>query len=497
MKNIYKTILILNFILFNIVAFSQPKKITILHTNDMHASFLPHEAFWVKDSIKPLVGGFTELYAKVDSIRKIKPSILLDAGDVMTGNPITEYKYKNAYGGALFEMMNMIGYDAWCPGNHDLDISQENFIALTKIAKFPTLSANLVNKKNKRHLNNKDFTIINKGGLKIGLVGIMSQDLYSLVNQNNLKGIKVLSPEETLQKLINKIDDKTDIIIALTHQGYEYDSVLATKITGLDLIVGAHSHTRLRSPKQVNGVLIVQAGSNCENLGEIDIEVEDDRIVSYNGRLIQLWYNSDRDKNRLSKFVDSLKQVIEKDYNEVIAELETDWIRRNGESNIGNFITDAQRIAVHADVAFMNNHGIRKDAPKGRLTRMDLFEILPFRNVLTVFQLSGKEIKNIVEYIIREKSPVQTSGIKCEYRNSNGKIEFINFEIGNKPIIDEKYYVCTANDYFVGESMRYLGTEIQNPTYLKMTLYNEVEKYLKKLKRVHSIIENRIEELTN
>ncbi len=106
------------------VSFCQPKTITILHTNDIHASFIPHEAFWVKDNPKPLVGGFNELSFVVDSLRRVKSTtLLLDAGDVMTGNPITEYTYDGAEGGALFEMMNRIGYELWTPGNHDFDIS--------------------------------------------------------------------------------------------------------------------------------------------------------------------------------------------------------------------------------------------------------------------------------------------------------------------------------------------------------------------------------------
>ena len=124
--------------------FCQPKSITILHTNDIHASFICHEAFWVKENPKPFVGGFNELSFVVDSLRRVKSStLLLDAGDVMTGNPITEYTYKGAEGGALFEMMNFIGYDCWTPGNHDFDISPANLRKLTTIAHFPTVSANI------------------------------------------------------------------------------------------------------------------------------------------------------------------------------------------------------------------------------------------------------------------------------------------------------------------------------------------------------------------
>lgn len=146
--------------LFTVSLFSQQKTLTILHTNDIHASFLPHEAFWVKENPKPLVGGFNELSFKLDSLRRVKgTTIVLDAGDVMTGNPITEYRYKGAEGGALFEMMNLCGYDAWTFGNHDFDLSQNNLKRLTGLASFPSVNANIVNSEGKFSLNNTPYVI--------------------------------------------------------------------------------------------------------------------------------------------------------------------------------------------------------------------------------------------------------------------------------------------------------------------------------------------------
>ncbi|MDI6779162.1 MAG: bifunctional UDP-sugar hydrolase/5'-nucleotidase [Bacteroidota bacterium] len=477
-------------------SYTQPKSITILHTNDIHANFIPHEAFWKRETPKPLVSGFNELFLIADSIKKVKKALLLDAGDVMTGNPITEYSYKGAYGGALFEMMNMTGYDAWCPGNHDLDISQENLIKLTKIAKFPTLSANLVNSKNKLAYNNKEYVIFKKGGLRIGLIGIISQSLYNLVNKNNLIGIKVLSPKETTQRLVDLLDPKTDLIIALTHQGVQEDSILAANVTGLDVIIGGHSHTRLSTPKVVNDVIIVQAGSNCENLGELELTIENDKVVKYEGKLIQLWARESYPKNKLSNFVESFKNRIDKNYSEIIGELVTDWKRMNGESGIGNFITDVQRQAAHADVAFMNNHGIRKDLSAGSITKNDLFEVLPFRNVLTTFKLSGKQLKSIVEYYIQRKSPIQISGITAQYKKmDDGTIEFLKLEINGKQVDEEKMYICVANDYLVGEAKRHFGLEVNDAIYLKLTLFEEVEKAIRKAKKIDSKIENRIQEV--
>jgi 5'-nucleotidase/UDP-sugar diphosphatase len=476
-------------------AFSQPKSITILHTNDMHAAFIPHEALWVRQTPKPMIGGFSELSLAIDSVRRAKPlTLLLDAGDVMTGNPITEYVYKGAEGGALFEMMNRMAYEAWEIGNHDFDISQENLRKLTEIASFPTLCANIVDTLDRFPVNNKEFVILEKDGLKIGIIGIMSKDFYTLVNQNSTAGIKLLPPVETARRLAALLDSQTDLLIALTHEGVEDDSVLAMSVKGIDVIVGGHSHTRLRHPKKVNGVLIVQTGANCENLGVLDLKVEKHHIVSYDGNLVQLWYRPDRPKTDLSRFIDSIKANIDNDYAEVIGTLKQDWVRgRGGESAIGDFITDAQREAAKADVAFMNDHGIRKDMPAGPITKRDLFEILPFRNILTTFELTGKQLRTIVEYLIDSKAAIQTSGIQCEWtRNAQGQIEFTKFLVGGKPLDENKIYIGAASDYLMGEAQKYLDIEVSKLTYLNETVFTAVENKIRAEKTISSAPGRRI-----
>jgi 5'-nucleotidase/UDP-sugar diphosphatase len=495
MKNFFCTTVMIGFLISGLTA--QPKTITILHTNDMHASFIPHEAFWVKESPKPLVGGFNELSFAVDSVRKVKTnSILIDAGDVMTGNPVTEYEYKGAQGGILFEMMNRLGYEVWTPGNHDFDISQNNLRSLIAIAKFPVVSANLVKGSGGFPVNNKEYTIIEKNGVRIGIIGVMTEGLYNLVNQTNLVDIKVLPTITTTQKFIDELTPKTDLIIAMTHQGVEDDSVLAANVKGLNVIIGGHSHTRLKKPKNVNGVLIAQAGSNCENLGILDLTVENHVVTKSWGVLLPLNYTSDRPKTELSKLIDSVSQKIDKDYSEVIGTLKSDWTRGNGETGIGNFIADAQREAVHADVAFMNNHGIRKNVTAGPLTKRDLFEVLPFRNVLVTFQLSGKEIKDLLRNYIDNRASIQTSGIMCTWkRNGNNEIEFVSLKINGKAIDDNRSYIAAASDYLVGEGKRYLNVEIKNPAFLQQTVFAAVEKKVLTEKNIDSKTENRIQEV--
>ena len=133
--------------------------------------------------------------------------------------------------------------------------------------------------------------------------------------------------------------------------------------------------------------------------------------------------------------------------------MKTDWNRSHGESNIGNFIADAQREAAEADVGFMNSGGIRKDFSAGPITRQDLFEIMPFCDTIVKFELTGKQIRSIVEIYITEHTSIQTSGIKCEWKKRADRgIEFATFFVNGKPLDENKTYICAASDYFVDEA---------------------------------------------
>lgn len=474
-----------------LTAHGQPKSIMILHTNDIHADFTPHEAMWVKTLPKPLIGGFKELAFEIDSIRKANSAVLLlDAGDVMTGNPIAEQEFHGAKGGALFEMMNRMGYDAWCPGNHDLDISQENLRNLVAIAHFPTLSANLLNDNKEYPVGNQPFVILDRGGIRVGIIGVISQKLYSLVNQNNLIGIRVSSPVETTQQLVDRLRAQADVLVALTHQGFEEDSALAANVVGLDVIIGGHSHTRLKKPKLIHGVLVAQAGSNCENLGVLTLTLNEGRVVRNEGMLLPLWHRDDRPATALSDLIDSLQQQIDKEYSEVLATLEVGWVRSSGESAIGSFITDAQRMAAMAEVAFTNTHGIRKDVAAGPLTKRDLYEVLPFRNVLTTFQLSGRQLREAMLYHLKERTAIQTAGISCRWKKAaDGDIEIVSLEVQGNPIDDDRMYRCAASDFFVGEAKRYIGVEIPQVIFLKQTVFEAVENQVRKAKTISSVSE--------
>ena len=197
---------------------------------------------------------------------------------------------------------------------------------------------------------------------------------------------------------------------------------------------------------------------------------------------------------RLTALADSMRMEIDKEYSAVIGTLTAEWKRGDRQSPIGTFIAEAQRVGAGAEVGFMNTHGIRKDQPAGPITKKDLFEILPFRNLLVTFQLSGKELLGVLRFAVEKRSTIQVAGLDAVIRKkSDGTAEVVKAEIGGKGIDPDRMYTCAASDYFVGESKGYLGLEIPRPITLRQTVFSVVEEAIRKAGTIEPRVLNTIQ----
>ena len=270
------------------------KKITILHTNDVHSYIDPFPADHPRN---PNMGGVARRAALIESIRMEEENVLLlDAGDIFQGTP-----YFNYYGGELeFKLMSMMHYDAATMGNHDFDNGIDGFYAQLPHAKFEFVSANYDFKNTILNEHVKPFKIFNKGGIRIGVFGL-GIELEGLVDKKAYKETVYLDPIEIAQDMtkILKHKEKCDLVICLSHLGYSYknepnkisDIVLAKKTKDIDLIIGGHTHTFLNKPvieKNSDGkeVIINQVGCHGINLGRIDFYFSNDASVTSNGKSI-------------------------------------------------------------------------------------------------------------------------------------------------------------------------------------------------------------------
>lgn len=259
-----------------------PKKhITILHTNDVHSHIEP---FADNDPKYANQGGIARRLTLINSVRKENPNVLLlDAGDIFQGTP-----YFNFYGGELeFKLMSMLGYDAATIGNHDFDNGVGGLAQQMPHASFDMLSANYDFTNTIMEGLTKPYRVFVKDGIRIGVFGIGIQ-LEGLVNKRQFKETKHLDPIELTDDMtrILKEEEACDLIICLSHLGYDYsnkerisDLKLAAATKNIDLIIGGHTHTFLDKPtitqnKEGNIVLVNQVGWGGIHVGRVDFHLD-------------------------------------------------------------------------------------------------------------------------------------------------------------------------------------------------------------------------------
>ncbi|WP_147677976.1 bifunctional metallophosphatase/5'-nucleotidase [Algibacter pacificus] len=267
-------------------------KITILHTNDVHSHI---DAFGPEDGRNANKGGVARRATLIDAVRKENPNtLLLDAGDIFQGTP-----YFNYYGGELeFKLMSKLKYDAATIGNHDFDNGISGLYAQLPHAEFPFIISNYDLSNTVMDTHTKPYKTFIKDGIKIGVFGI-GIELAGLVDPAMYKETKYLDPIETSQEMtrILKEDEHCDLIICLSHLGYQYkskkidDIKLAKATKNIDLIIGGHTHTFLKKPTIVKNIedkntLVNQVGCYGLNIGKIDFYFDSDKNKSANGTSI-------------------------------------------------------------------------------------------------------------------------------------------------------------------------------------------------------------------
>lgn len=481
---------------------SAAEEITILYTNDIHGSFLPQKARWREDG--RLVGGFEALADKVRAMRaEGRSMLLLDAGDLMTGNPVCDLEVGGARGGALVELMNAVEYDAMALGNHEFDISQENARLLLDMAQFPVLCCNVVYEDGSL-FTGQAAVVKEVGKLKIGIIGVMTEGLQGVVQQDKIKGLRVLKARETVQALADSLDPLTDLLVVLSHMGAEDDRELAEEIRNVDVIVGGHSHTRIKKPELINGVLVVQTGGKLTEVGQLHLKVEGDRVVESDGELTNLWIDEMSPQPDIRASVEKYQDIVEESFGEVLGHLKVAWKRSGGsESNIGNWITDVMREFFDADFAVLNSGGIRKDLQPGPIRRLDVYEILPFENEVCQFRCIGEDLLKMIQKNAESQTRdsygiLQISGIRYAFRTDSGnQAKVMEAEIGGKPIDPSAVYDGVSVDFvLLSQGEKYMGF-IPDDIYRTGHLLNDlVAKAVEEAGSVENRVEGRIRMLT-
>ncbi|WP_313488462.1 bifunctional UDP-sugar hydrolase/5'-nucleotidase UshA [Pseudescherichia sp.] len=462
-------------------------KITILHTNDHHGHF------WRSDDREY---GLAAQKMLVDNVRKEVAAeggsvLVLSGGDINTGVPESDLLDAEPD----FRGMNLIGYDAMAVGNHEFDNPMAVLRQQEKWAKFPFLSANIYQKSTGERLF-KPWAIFKRQDLKIGVIGLTTDDTAKIGNPEFFTDIEFRKPADEAKLVIqelNNLDEKErpDFLIATTHMGHYDNGEHGSNAPGdvemarslpagsLAMIVGGHSQDPVcmasENKKQVNyvpgtpcapdrqnGIWIVQAHEWGKYVGRADFEFRNGemklvhyqlipvnlkkKIVYDNGESERVLYAPEIPENAqmlslLTPFQNKGKAQLAVKIGSVNAPLEGDRSKvRFVQTNLGHLILAAQMARTGANFAVMSGGGIRDSIPAGDITYKDVLKVQPFGNVVVYADMTGKEV---VDYLTAVAQMKPNSGAYPQFSHvsftmANGKLN--DLKIGGEPVDPAKTY---------------------------------------------------------
>ena len=384
MRKILWLALALTITAFQAIGAADFSHLIVIHTNDTHGCDQQADSVYGMAAVAAL---------KQEYEAKGKDVLLVDAGDAIQDHNLVNL----SRGATAIAFMNAAGYDAMTLGNHEFDYGQDVTLERAAEADFPFLSCNiLVDATGKPFV--RPYTIVKKGGVTIGIVGITTPETAGATNPKHVYGLTFLDGQDlydAVQSSVNYLRGAgCDLVVALGHlgsepfsEGHRSDDILR-HVRGIDLFIDGHDH-RVKNYR-VDGVLLAATGSHLANIG----------VVSYEGgqwREQNLPYGAAADVQAdLSRPIGASEVVLDGSRPKV----------RMEETNLGDFIADAvlwqARMATAAegmniDGAIVNGGGLRASIPAGAVTQGAVQGVLPYRNQVCVVTMTGETLLEIME----------------------------------------------------------------------------------------------------
>ena len=483
---------------------SNLKKLTLLHSNDMHGDFQAEKID------NKLVGGVSRLSGYLNKVRKEEKNVLyVISGDMFRGSLIdSEYK-----GLSTIEIINLLAPDCVTLGNHEIDYGLSHLLFLEKCAKFPIINANLYIKNNQVRLF-KSHIIKRIGGMNVLFIGILTEEVLATTRQDKLIGSIV--DVSAASKEVGKICDayKTtdiDLTVLLTHIGFGADKELASLLDpryGVDLIIGGHSHTKLTKPEVVNNIPIVQAVNGTDQIGRFDLTINTDTnsLEDYTWELIPITpKNCPLDKD-LEKLINKYQKQTDAKYDRILTRFADKYTHpeRNQETDLGKIFADALAESLGVDLMILGSGSIRKEELGPIATYGDLLEIFPYDDKLEQLTLTGAQLKKMLKFMLRDEAfsghtefYQLSKGIKVIYSRKKKEITSLSFN-GNKVKNTDKFTVG-IQDFHLNSLKQFWNLSLaevaknQKPRVIAVSCQNVLNEYFSNQELLKVSPETRLE----
>ncbi|MBQ4635073.1 MAG: bifunctional metallophosphatase/5'-nucleotidase [Akkermansia sp.] len=406
------------------------EQINILGVNDMHAN----------------IDGMPQLATFVKQERLNDPGLLLmAAGDNRTGNPYVDNG--NRPGVPMVTLMNHVGFDLSTFGNHEFDAGVAALRDYINSAEFDFVCANVFTT-DTQGIDVKPYKIFERNGVRIGVLGLVQVGDNGLpdAHPDMCAGLQFADPYATAA-CYKHLRAHCDVLIVLTHLGFEDDVKLAQMFPEADAIVGGHSHTRVEKEHIINGVLITQAENKLKYVTRLTFDVEDGKVIRKKAELLPLaGLPADAATAELVEKTKSLPF-----FKRQLTTVKRDITRKE---SLGCMMADAISARAVTDVAIVNLGGVRlDDFPAGPLTVADVYRMDPFGNAIIRATLTGKELIAMIESIPQSDhyGPPCVAGMtyKCEKPAAELKpMRITEAKLADgSPIDPEARYTVAYNSY--------------------------------------------------
>ena len=422
------------------------KDVTIIYTNDLHAHVEPYKVPWIADG-KRDIGGWANITTLVKQEKaKNKATWFFDAGDYFTGPYISSL----TKGKAIIDIMNTMPFDAVTIGNHEFDHGWDNTLLQLSQAKFPIVQGNIFYQNSSKSFWDKPYTIIEKDGVKIGVIGLHGVFAFNdTVSAATRVGIEARDEIKWLQRYIDELKGKVDLTVALIHEGVparqssmggtdvrralDKDIQTASQVKGLDILITGHAHVGTPEPIKVGNTLILSTDSGGIELKTIYADE---------------WKPDPQTKQVIDGWNKKLDEVVQ----QTVAQSPVELKRAYGESaSLGNLAADALLVAAgkNTQLALTNSGGIRNEIPAGAITMGGVISTFPFPNELVTMELMGKQLRSLMEHGASLSNGVLqvSKGLEMKY-DSNRPVgqRVITLTLNGKPIEDATvYHIATQS----------------------------------------------------
>ncbi|MGM0469975.1 MAG: bifunctional metallophosphatase/5'-nucleotidase, partial [Promethearchaeati archaeon] len=303
--------------------------LTILQMNDSHAYLdLHNEYFWKNgEEIYKKVGGYGRIASFFNSVKKEMGSnsvITLDNGDTIHGT----YPVVKSKGNVMIPILNKMGFDAWT-AHWDFAYGPNYLVEFAKKLKYPLLAINVYDESTDE-LIFPPYKIVNKNGIKIGLIGIANTTVDKTMPDHFSKGVYLTIGKEELPNTIKELrqEKNVDLVVVFAHLGFPQEVHIVKEVDGVDVLVSGHTHNRLYKPIRANDTLIIQSGCHGSFVGRLDLDVQEGGITDFNHELVVIESSIQPDKE-IQEIVDEIMKPHSEMLTEVVGETKIGLARDN------------------------------------------------------------------------------------------------------------------------------------------------------------------------